>query len=81
VLYTGGPFGYCRHPNYFGDILLFTGFAVVAGLPLSFIIPALMVVFFAVFNVPALDKHLAQHYGQAFDEYARKTKRLIPFIY
>jgi protein-S-isoprenylcysteine O-methyltransferase Ste14 len=80
-LYTGGPFRYCRHPNYFGDIVLFTGFAVVAGRPLSFIIPALMVVFFAVFNVPALDKYLAQHYGQAFDEYARKTKRLIPFIY
>ena len=80
-LYTGGLFRYARHINYFGDITLFTGFALVAGTPPALILPALMLVFFAAFNVPALDKYLAGRYGQAFDEYTRKTKRLIPYIY
>jgi protein-S-isoprenylcysteine O-methyltransferase Ste14 len=80
-LYTGGLFRYARHINYFGDITLFTGFALVAGRLPALIIPALMIVFFATFNVPALDKYLAGRYGQAFDDYARKTKRLIPFVY
>jgi protein-S-isoprenylcysteine O-methyltransferase Ste14 len=80
-LYTGGLFHYSRHINYFGDIVLFTGFALVAGRLPALIVPALMVVFFATFNVPALDRYLAGRYGDAFDEYARNTKRLIPFIY
>ncbi len=80
-LYTGGLFRYVRHINYFGDITLFTGFALVAGRLPALIIPALMVIFFAAFNVPALDKYLAERYGQAFDDYARETKRLIPYIY
>jgi protein-S-isoprenylcysteine O-methyltransferase Ste14 len=80
-LYTQGLFHYSRHINYFGDVVLFTGFALVAGRLIALLIPALMLVFFAAFNVPGLDKYLAGRYGQAFDAYALKTKKLIPFIY
>jgi len=27
-----------------------------------------------------LDKRLAEHYGEQFEEYRKKTKRFIPFV-
>jgi len=36
---------------------------------------------FAFGNIPILDSHLHDHYGHTFDEYARWTRKLIPFVY
>jgi protein-S-isoprenylcysteine O-methyltransferase Ste14 len=32
-------------------------------------------------NVPALDRYLAERYGEEFQAYAARTKKLIPFVY
>ncbi|MEO6832998.1 MAG: hypothetical protein ABI378_10855 [Chitinophagaceae bacterium] len=44
-------------------------------------IPVLLFCFFAFYNAPKLDKYLAEKYGKGFEEYARKTKMLVPFLY
>jgi protein-S-isoprenylcysteine O-methyltransferase Ste14 len=80
-LYTGGLFRYSMHVNYFGDVVLFSGFALVTGSAYAFVIPALMACMFIFVNIPMLDAYLASHYGAQFDEYARRTAKLIPFIY
>lgn len=80
-LYTGGLFGLSMHINFFGDILWVTGYALVAGNPWSGLIPLGLTLFFAVYNVPQLDRHLAQRYGAAFEAYAARTKRLVPFVW
>lgn len=80
-LYTGGLFRLVRHPNYFGDLVSFTGLCLMAGRWYTAIIPVLMFFGFVLVNVPALDQHLARHYGSAFEVYARKTRKLIPFVY
>jgi protein-S-isoprenylcysteine O-methyltransferase Ste14 len=36
---------------------------------------------FTLANIPMLDSHLRHHYGPAFDAYAARTRKLIPFIY
>jgi protein-S-isoprenylcysteine O-methyltransferase Ste14 len=36
---------------------------------------------FVFVNIPVLDAHLHDHYGSAFDEYAQRTRKLIPFVY
>ena len=36
---------------------------------------------FVFVNIPVLDSHLHDHYGGAFDDYARRTRKLIPFVY
>ena len=36
---------------------------------------------FLFVNVPVLDSHLHEKYGAAFDEYASRTWKLIPFVY
>jgi protein-S-isoprenylcysteine O-methyltransferase Ste14 len=80
-LFTEGLFRYAMHINYFGDVVLFTGIALVAGNAMALIIPAVMAVLFAAANIPILDRHLSRHYGAPFKIYARKTKKFVPFIY
>ena len=80
-LYTGGYFRYAVHINYFGDILWVSGFAILTRNWYSAIIPVWLLSFFVFFNIPKLDSYLAGKYGQAFKEYKRKTKKLIPFVY
>ncbi len=80
-LYTAGLFRYSRHPNYLGDVLSFSGVCLFTGRWFTGIVPALMLCGFVFVNIPVLDAHLRDHYGSAFDEYARRTRKLAPFIY
>jgi protein-S-isoprenylcysteine O-methyltransferase Ste14 len=80
-LYTAGLFRLCRHPNYIGDLLSFSGLALIAGHWITSIIPTIMLFGFVFVNIPMLDAHLAGHYGEDFAAYARRTRRLIPFVY
>jgi steroid 5-alpha reductase family enzyme len=80
-LYTLGLYRFSRHPNYFGDVLSFTGLALLTGRWETLFIPLLMLAGFVFVNIPMLDAHLHEHYGAAFGEYAARTRKLIPFVY
>lgn len=80
-LYTLGLFRFSRHPNYLGDLISFSGLCVVSGRWFTLVIPAIMLAGFVFSNIPMLDSHLHDHYGKAFDEYAARTSKLIPFVY
>ncbi len=80
-LYTVGLFKYSMHINYFGDVVLFTGFALMTWKFSLLIVPLAMTMIFIFFIIPRLDKYLADKYGDEFKEYAVKTKKLIPWIY
>jgi len=79
--YTEGLFKYSMHINYFGDIVLFTGFALITYSFSLLVIPIIMALNFIFFIIPRLDKYLAKKYGEEFKEYAGRTKKLIPMIY
>lgn len=80
-LYTINLFSYSMHINYFGDLLWVLGYAILTRNIYSFIIVVLLFLFFAFFNIPKLDKYLAEKYKNQFVEYQNKTKKFIPFIY
>ena len=80
-LYTEGFFSLSMHINYFGDIVLFTGFAMITHSFSIFIIPLIMTVNFVFNIIPSLDRYLERKYGDEFRYYAKKTKKLIPLIY
>ncbi len=80
-LYTGGLFAYAMHINYFGDMVLFAGYALIAGRVWAFAIPALICALFVFVNIPMLDRYLAGRYAGEFPAYARRTKKLVPFVY
>lgn len=80
-IYTQGFFKYSMHINYFGDLLWVIAYAVISRNWYSVSIPIFLFCFFAFYNIPMLDKHLKEKYGNGFEEYAKRTKKLIPFIY
>jgi protein-S-isoprenylcysteine O-methyltransferase Ste14 len=80
-LFTGGFFRYAMHINYFGDQVLFTGFALITGCAWTLPVLLLMLAGFLFFNIPELDRHLRAHYGAEFEAYARETRSFVPFLY
>jgi protein-S-isoprenylcysteine O-methyltransferase Ste14 len=80
-LYTERLFRYAMHINYFGDIVLFTGFAMITHRFSMLVIPSIMTLNFVFIIIPSLDRYLEKKYGAEFRDYAQKTKKLIPWIY
>jgi protein-S-isoprenylcysteine O-methyltransferase Ste14 len=80
-LYTERLFKHCRHINYFGDLLLFSGCAILTRQLWTGIVPLVMALNFVLVLIPAHDAYLARHYGSEFEDYARRTKKLVPFLY
>jgi len=79
--YTGGLFRFSMHINYFGDMVLFTGWCLFTSNIWSLGLSLLMTLLFIFVHIPGLDAHLAERYREEFAVYAKKTKKLIPFIY
>ena len=80
-LYTERLFRYAMHINYFGDIVLFTGFAMITHRFSMLVIPSIMTLNFVFIIIPSLDRYLVKKYGVEFRDYAQRTKKLIPWIY
>lgn len=80
-LYTEGLFKHSMHINYLGDIILFTGLALITQSISLLVIPLIMALNFVFFIIPRLDKYLAKKYDNEFKEYAGRTKKFIPMIY
>ena len=79
-LYTEGLFAHVRHINYSGDVLLFSGIALVAHHYELLWIPLGMAFGFLFWLVPLKESYLRTKYGQEFEDYAARTKMLIPLI-
>lgn len=79
--YTEGLFRYSMHVNYFGDVLSFSGWAILTATWWTFPLPVLMTALFVFVHIPGLDAYLAEHYGDEFTAYAARTKKLVPWIY
>lgn len=80
-LYTSGLFRHSMHINYFGDILWVIAYAIVTRNVYSAAIPVMIFLFFAFYNAPKLDSYLKSKYGSEFEEYSKRTKKLVPFLY
>jgi steroid 5-alpha reductase family enzyme len=79
--YTEGLFRWSMHINYFGDTVLFIGWCLLTATWWTLVLPVLMAASFVFFHIPGLDSYLEDRYGDEFVEYAKKTKKFMPFIY
>ena len=84
---TSGLWAWSRHPNYFGEIMLWTGIAIMAIPVLSgwrwatLISPVFVVVLLTrVSGIPMLEARSKKRWGdeEAFQTYTRNTPVLIP---
>ena len=76
-----GFYKYIRHPSYSGSLLSFAGFCLSLNNWLTFLI--IMIPVFATFinRINIEEKLLLRQFGSEYEEYKRKTKRLVPLIY
>ncbi|MHC4792311.1 MAG: DUF1295 domain-containing protein, partial [Planctomycetota bacterium] len=61
-LYTEGLFNLSMHINYFGDVILFTGLAMVTHSLSMLVIPLIMALNFIFNIIPSLDRYLEKKY-------------------
>ncbi|MEO0445733.1 MAG: protein-S-isoprenylcysteine O-methyltransferase, partial [Verrucomicrobiota bacterium] len=80
-LVTDGIYRHVRHPMYSGLFLFSLGHALV--IPNVLAGPAMMVGLspLIAYRLHAEERMLAEHFGDAYVAYQRKTKRIFPGIY
>lgn len=76
-----GPYALMRHPSYTGALMAFLGFALCLGnfAALVVVVAASVAVF--SWRIHIEEKVLAQAFGQRWQDYCARTKRLIPGVY
>ena len=79
-LITKGLYSYLRHPRYLGIILFLSGVSMVFNSWIAFV--------FAIASVPVLiwriqdeEKMMHQEFTDDWDEYVKRSWRLIPYVY
>jgi protein-S-isoprenylcysteine O-methyltransferase len=80
-LITAGPYQYLRNPSYTGTFITFLGFGVAIGNSLSLITLLVFGCIPYIRRIAVEERALAARFGQAYLEYQRKTRSLIPFIW
>jgi len=78
--YTLGLFSLSRNINYFGDLVLFAGWAAATGWWWNAWVLLVMFLAFYFLHIPEKEKYLAQRYAQDWPSYAFSTKALIPWV-
>jgi len=82
-LMTIGLWRYTRHPNYFGESVMWWGIFVIAlsaGVSIISVISPIAITYLLVFvsGVPLLEKAMVGRPG--FDEYSKQTNKFVPWF-
>jgi protein-S-isoprenylcysteine O-methyltransferase len=80
-LVDSGLYRRVRHPAYLGLLLSLLGFGLCSGNWVSLAVAAGLPLAAVVYRIRVEEGALLRHFGPAYAEYARRTKRLVPGIY
>ena len=79
TLIKNGPYKIIRHPIYSGVLIMMLGSGIIAGNLFGFI--WVFFCFFGLFRKSKQEeKLLEQEFGEAYAQYKKETKMLVPFI-
>lgn len=76
-----GLYAHVRHPSYLGAMIAFLGFALALGNWLSVLVMMSLMTCLYLYRIKEEEAALEAAFGEAFLQYAARTKRLIPGIY
>lgn len=79
-LVTNGPFALMRHPRYAGCLCWGLGLPLVF-LSLPGLVAALFYCLTFAWRIRDEERLLAAHFGAAWEAYARRTKRIVPYVF
>jgi steroid 5-alpha reductase family enzyme len=75
-----GFWALCRHPNYFGDFVIYISFAVAGASVWGWIAPFANLLQYIFDAIPKNEKWAAQRYGREWDAYRARTKVFVPYL-
>lgn len=76
-----GPYRQLRHPSYTGSLMTFLGFGLALGNAWSLVVVMAPVTIAFLWRMRIEERVLADAFPNQYPEYARRTKRLIPFVW
>jgi protein-S-isoprenylcysteine O-methyltransferase Ste14 len=80
-LIESGPYRWVRHPSYTGALLAFLGFGLSLGNWLALVVITVPISFAFAYRMNVEERALIGALGDRYASYARRRKRLVPFIY
>jgi protein-S-isoprenylcysteine O-methyltransferase len=78
---THGPYRLIRHPSYSGVLVIIAGLGCMIGnwISLLFILSGLFIPL--LYRIAVEEQELLHAFGEQYETYMQRTKRLIPFVF
>ena len=76
-----GPYRFVRHPSYTGVIVAFVGYGICLGNRVSLFALAVPITFAFLQRIKVEEAALLAALGDAYRNYAQRTRALLPFVY
>lgn len=73
-----GLWGLSRHPNYFGDFLIYCAFALVAQWPWGLVAPLVNLIQYFADAIPKNERSSSKRYGEVWAHYVKTTPIFLP---
>ena len=81
ALVRDGLYRVVRHPSYLGEILILIGLGAMMANAVSLVAAPLFTTVALLRRSRLEERALAEHFGQAYEDYRRATWRLLPLIW
>ncbi len=81
ILVEVGPYRYIRHPSYSGALLTLLGFGLALGNWAGLATSLSCMGFAYAYRIAVEEAALASALGEAYNQYMRRTWRLVPFLF
>jgi len=76
-----GPYRLVRHPGYSGSLLIWIGAGLAVSNWIALTLVTLVCLIAYIYRMRSEEAMLVARFGQEYEEYRRRTKRLIPYLY
>jgi len=80
-LVDGGPYRWIRHPNYSALLAVALGTALSLSSPLAAIVTVTVWLPVTILRIVREERMLLAHFGERYEEYCRRSWRLVPGVY
>jgi steroid 5-alpha reductase family enzyme len=80
LLLHSGFWSLSRHPNYFGDFLIYVSFAVLGGSVWGWAAPLANLLQYVFDAIPKNERWAAERYGAEWESYTARTKAFVPYV-
>ena len=77
----GGPYAFVRHPSYTGVLLSFLGMGLLLRHWTSLIVLLVPITWALNYRIEVEERALVAGLGQAYTDFMRRRRRLVPFVY